>query len=167
MLRVFKKDPAHGERALLPRLEHYSIVRSYGVLEGEPAYLIMEYVPGHDANSRFFSLDERRKYGLDLLKALQHAHERGIVHSDVHGENFLISSSRGVLIDFGAAQSASPAMVAEDIRSAAELLYQMHTGYSWGDGGREDALTKELDAIVLCRGEDVRMKDLEAVLLNY
>lgn len=43
----------------------------------------------------------------DVAEALAGLHDRGIIHRDVYQENILISGSRGVLTDLGAARRAS------------------------------------------------------------
>ncbi|MFF5258509.1 serine/threonine-protein kinase [Actinomadura viridis] len=93
------------------RLNHPGVVTVHDVLEeaGRP-WIVMELV---QARSLQDVLDEegvlahRRaaEIGLQMLGALRHAHEKGILHRDIKPSNVLITDSgRVVLTDFGIAQ---------------------------------------------------------------
>jgi serine/threonine-protein kinase len=98
-----------AEARLLARLNHPHIVRVYELLAaGEDVLLVMEYVPGTDLRQL---LAERRiapavalGYLEQLAGALDHAHERGVIHRDVKPANVMVRPD-GVLKlgDFGVA----------------------------------------------------------------
>jgi eukaryotic-like serine/threonine-protein kinase len=93
------------------RLNHPNIVQVYDFgAEGELAYIVMEHIQGRelkdyfDANERF---DLRRAFGLmiELLDALEFAHEAGIIHRDIKPGNVMVDGGgRAKLTDFGVAR---------------------------------------------------------------
>ena len=108
------------------RLNHRNIIQVYDFgAEGELAYIVMEFVKGRelkdyfDANERF---DLRTALGLmiELLDALEFAHEAGIVHRDVKPANMMIDGAgHAKLADFGVARVADPGDQAEATRAGA------------------------------------------------
>jgi eukaryotic-like serine/threonine-protein kinase len=97
------------------RLNHRNIVQVYDFgAEGELAYIVMEHIQGKelkdffDANERF---DVRKIFTLmiELLDALEFAHEAGIVHRDIKPGNVMIDAAGHVkLTDFGVARVNDP-----------------------------------------------------------
>jgi serine/threonine protein kinase len=95
------------EARILARLSHPNLARVYDFSdEGERPYLVMEMVPGET----LASLLERGepvdcdRLARELLEALSHIHEFGILHRDVKPANIIIEpSGNAKLIDFGIA----------------------------------------------------------------
>ncbi|MDL4814521.1 serine/threonine-protein kinase [Actinomadura opuntiae] len=92
------------------RLNHPGVVTVHDVVEesGRP-WIVMELVlaPSLQDLMDRGPLEHRRvaEIGLQMLGALRHAHEKGILHRDVKPSNVLITDSgRVVLTDFGIAQ---------------------------------------------------------------
>ncbi len=142
-------------------LSHENIVRSYDVGEdGDVSYIVLEYVGGRTLKE--IIKDEGPlppkvavNYACQVLDALSHAHERGIIHRDVKPQNVIITPrGKAKLTDFGIARDAgattrtfqganvigsvhyiSPeqargdnATAGSDIYSCAIMLYEMLTG---------------------------------------
>ncbi|MCA9550627.1 MAG: serine/threonine protein kinase, partial [Myxococcales bacterium] len=103
----------HREAVAVARLRHPGIVEihDYSGPDAEDAYIVCELIEGHTLRAL---VDE---HGVpphpelavlviaELVRALRHAHEQGIVHRDVKPENVMITPSGLLkLMDFGIAQ---------------------------------------------------------------
>jgi hypothetical protein len=112
-------DRAAREAQATARLAHPAIVALYEACAlGEAFYLISELVPGPTLGAliRAGEVDDTQalQIGLDLLDALEHAHERGVVHRDIKPQNVLVPAERdprrpgpaAKLTDFGGASIA-------------------------------------------------------------
>ncbi len=110
------RDYFRREIAVLQSLRHPNIVAYYGVVEDDDSFhLVMEYVDGPNARDwvaglgRPLELPVAARVGVQLLMALDHAHNRGFVHRDVKPSNLLISGPADRptvrLTDFGLAKS--------------------------------------------------------------
>lgn len=99
------------EAQAVGRLAHPHIVtlHDFGV-EGEIAYIVMEFIRGRELASHFeagdyFDLPEAVRIMGELLDALAYAHSNGIVHRDIKPANVMIDESGRVkLTDFGVAR---------------------------------------------------------------
>ena len=99
----------------LAELDHPSIVgwRDHGAFHGRP-YLVMEYVEGTELRVYIDKLHRRppaeryarcRAIGVEICGALNHLHERGLVHRDIKPTNVLMADDgRVVLSDLGVVQ---------------------------------------------------------------
>src|SRR5690606_37813654 len=92
------------------RLNHSGVVTVHdGVGESGRPWIVMELVIAPSLQDLLDRgpMEHRRvaEIGLQMLDALRHAHEKGILHRDVKPSNVLITDSgRVVLTDFGIAQ---------------------------------------------------------------
>lgn len=110
----------YAEGRAAAQLNHPNIVQAYDVgRAGEYHYFIMEFVDGQTV---FDDIVKNRRYGekeaveivIQVATALQHAHERGIIHRDVKPKNIMLTKS-GVakLADMGLARAVSDKEAAE------------------------------------------------------
>ena len=99
------------ERDILASLEHPHIARLYdaGVHRQGLPYLAMEYVQGAPltdwCDSHRLGIPERLELFLQVLDAVQYAHEKKVIHRDLKPSNILVTESGQVrLLDFGVAR---------------------------------------------------------------
>jgi Tol biopolymer transport system component len=68
-------------------------------------FLVMEYLEGETLKRRLLRgplpLGDVFRYGSELAGALDHAHRRGIVHSDIKPSNVMLTKTGAMLLDFG------------------------------------------------------------------
>ncbi|MEV5980049.1 serine/threonine-protein kinase [Streptomyces sp. NPDC052114] len=92
------------------RLDHPAVVNVHDVAveEGQP-WIVMELVQGRSLGAALqegtLGAREAARVGLDVLNALDAAHQAGILHRDVKPDNVMLGQhDRVVLTDFGIAQ---------------------------------------------------------------
>ena len=101
------------EIATLATLEHPAIARLYAAGEASVGdalvpWLAMEYVPGMDllayAQANGLALAARLNLLIAIAHAVQHAHERGVIHRDLKPGNILVDGTgQPRILDFGVA----------------------------------------------------------------
>lgn len=99
----------------IARMEHPNIAQilDAGKSAGGHSYLVMELVHGIPfdkyCDTHKLTINERLSLMLPVCKAIQHAHQKGIIHRDLKHSNVLISEVDGEpvpkVIDFGLAKS--------------------------------------------------------------
>lgn len=109
-----ERDTVHArmrrEASSAARIDHPSVVTMHDVVvEDSKPWIVMELVRGQSLADRLQegTLDPREaaRIGLDVLNALNAAHEAGVLHRDVKPDNVLLGrADRVVLSDFGIAQ---------------------------------------------------------------
>ena len=99
------------EARLLSDLCHPNITQLFDMVQSETElYLVLEYVTGPNlaellARKAKLAPETAAIIGAAVARALEHSHDRGIVHRDVKPANILLSLRGEVkLIDFGIAQ---------------------------------------------------------------
>jgi WD40 repeat protein/predicted Ser/Thr protein kinase len=100
------------EVQILGRLHHPGIAQVYdaGVAEGGQPYFAMELITGVplDRYAREHALDSRGRLELiaKVCDAVQHAHEKGVIHRDLKPGNILVEESgQPKVLDFGVARA--------------------------------------------------------------
>jgi serine/threonine-protein kinase PpkA len=109
------EDPIAAERFIreartAARLEHRHIVgvHDVGKHESQP-YLSMEYMPGDSIAGGAMQPAEALQVVREIALALDHAHQKGVVHRDVKPENILRRNDGScALADFGIARTTEP-----------------------------------------------------------
>ncbi len=100
-----------AEIETLRKLNHPNIVQIFGFgQDGEHLFYSMEFVAGSSleeqlGRGRVFSWREVSQFGIDVARALRHAHDRGVIHRDIKPGNLLLNEEGGLkLSDFGIAR---------------------------------------------------------------
>lgn len=167
-VKVFHKDLAEDgsfsarferEVKAVATLHHPHIVPILDCgIEGGAPYIVMEYLEGTTLEARLEALASSRalmplrevgRICVAVARALDHAHQRGIVHGDVKPANVMLTTQGGVMLtDFGIAaivgtagpMIGTPAYMApeqgrgepgderSDIYALGVILYEMVTG---------------------------------------
>lgn len=102
-----------NESKAIALLSHPNIVKIYDVSFGDRVqFIVMEYVPGITLKEYIqqqgkVGWKETVHFTVQILRALQHAHDNGIVHRDVKPQNVMLLQDGTVkVMDFGIARFA-------------------------------------------------------------
>ncbi|MGD9692802.1 MAG: protein kinase [Phycisphaerales bacterium] len=127
MLRRFER-----EAETLGRLQHPGIAQVYeaGMAEtvvGSLPFIAMEYVDGEPlttyVETRAMGVRERIELMARVCEAVQHAHQRGVIHRDLKPGNILVEEGgRPKILDFGIARAAAQDEQATTLLTDAGLL---------------------------------------------
>lgn len=123
--KKFSSNPQFIERFFAEgraaaQLNHPNIVQAFDVgNEGDLYYFVMEYVEGrsvHDdiVTHKRYKEGEAIDIAIQVAEALEHAHNRGLIHRDVKPKNIMITKEGVVkLADMGLARAMSDVEAAE------------------------------------------------------
>ncbi|MEO7457974.1 MAG: protein kinase [Gemmatimonadaceae bacterium] len=97
---------------------------------GDLPYYTMPYVEGQSLRSRIATSGAQPLTAVvnilrDIARALDYAHEHGVIHRDIKPENILLSGAAAVVTDFGIAKAISasrPAMGSATLTSAGVVI---------------------------------------------
>ena len=140
-----KKQVEHtkSERKILMEINHPFIVRlRYAFQSEDKLYLVTDYYNGgslfyHLRKSRCFPENRARFYAAELMLAIEHLHQHGIIYRDLKLENILMDHQGHIaLTDFGLSKENVVSVFAEQLKTfcgtaeyiAPELLKGMRYG---------------------------------------
>ncbi|MBR7071705.1 MAG: Stk1 family PASTA domain-containing Ser/Thr kinase [Clostridia bacterium] len=102
-----------NESKAIAMLSHPNIVKVYDVSFGDLIqYIVMEYIEGINLKEFIESQGSLRwkdavHFAIQILKGLQHAHDKGIVHRDIKPQNIMVLKDGAIKVtDFGIARFA-------------------------------------------------------------
>ncbi|MFT3692530.1 MAG: serine/threonine-protein kinase [Kofleriaceae bacterium] len=199
ILPELARDPEFAARFIAEakvavKLSHANVVQvfDFGRI-GDALFIAMEYVDGLDLALliRKFK-DEKRQIPLpaafhiaiEIIRALDFAHQHGVVHRDVSPSNILISRAGEVKIgDFGIAVAAAPHKAGgpgirkvmgkwrymspeqtrgdtldtrSDLFSAASVLFELFTAEKLFPGDEAEDIIKNIESMPIPRASSVR-----------
>ncbi len=110
------------------QLQHPHILPLHDSGEAEGfLYYVMPYVEGHSLRERLaregeLPVHEAVRVLKEVVDALAHAHERGVVHRDIKPDNVMLSGRHAMVTDFGVAKAVSEATGREKLTTAGVAL---------------------------------------------
>src|SRR5262245_58861517 len=121
-----------AERQALALMDHPNIAKVHdgGMTDEGRPYFVMEYVKGmpiteYCDNSRL-SIQDRLKLFVPVCQAVQHAHQKGVIHRDLKPNNILVCLYDGnpvpKVIDFGLAKAISQPLTENTLYTAHGLM---------------------------------------------
>ncbi len=121
-IKILKKEYAENEDFLrrfrneskaIAVLSHPNIVKIYDVgFSDSLQYIVMEYIEGitlkeYIEEEKVLTWKDTVHFVIQILRALQHAHDKGIVHRDIKPQNIMMFSDGTIkVMDFGIAKFA-------------------------------------------------------------
>ncbi|NVB81277.1 MAG: serine/threonine protein kinase [Kofleriaceae bacterium] len=183
-----------AEAKVAVRLSHANVVQvfDFGRI-GESLFIAMEYVDGLDLalllrkfkdEGRQVPLPAALHIAIEIIRALDFAHQHNVVHRDVSPSNILISRAGEVkMADFGIAVAASPHRAGgpgprkvmgkwrymspeqtrgdtldtrSDMFSAASVMFELFTGQKLFPGDEAEDIIKNIETMPIPKANSIR-----------
>src|SRR2546425_2320160 len=115
------------------KLKSANVVHIYEIGELEEHHLIaMEYVEGEPLSKKIgarpMEVPEIIRTGIQIARALDEAHSKGVTHRDIKPQNIIVTSNAEVkVLDFGLAKLSSLPAPAADLTPNSELATKVKT----------------------------------------
>ena len=138
-VKILKDDVAKDEQSVkrfineskaVSMLSHPNIVNIYDVsMKGAEKYIVMEYIDGitlknYMTRKGTLTLREIIGYTEQILRALEHAHAKGIVHRDIKPQNIMLLKNGIVKVtDFGIAKLPNAETVTMTDKAIGTVFY--------------------------------------------
>jgi serine/threonine protein kinase/WD40 repeat protein len=116
------------ERQALAMMDHPNIAKVYdaGATENGRPYFVMELVQGvpitEYCDECNLATDERLALFISVCQAVQHAHQKGVIHRDIKPTNVLVAMQDGrpapKIIDFGVAKAIDQQLTEQTLLTA-------------------------------------------------
>lgn len=125
------EDRVLREAQAAAKLSHHHILSVYEMIrEPDRTLLFTEYVQGETLRQRYRDQTLRDidilEIGIQMCRALEHAHKRGVVHRDIKPENIMLVEGDAIdvrLMDFGVAMLEDRASITVDGDLVGTLAY--------------------------------------------
>jgi len=125
------EDRVVREAQAAAKLSHPHILTVYEMIrQPDRTFLLTEYIQGKTLRELYreqvLSDAEILEAGVQLCRALEHAHKRGVVHRDIKPENIMLVDGDAIdvrLMDFGVAQLEDRASITMDGDLVGTLAY--------------------------------------------
>src|SRR5690242_7477839 len=106
--RVRRRLIREARHASLLAHPHICGIHDVGEADGLP-FIVMEYISGRSLSAiirdHLPPLSIALKYAADVAAALEHAHERGVIHRDLKSANIVVNENdSAIVLDFGLAR---------------------------------------------------------------
>ena len=113
-----------AERQVLAMFDHPNVTKVYdgGLTNQGLPYFVMEHVRGQPitqfCDHHSLGIEQRLRIFIDVCRAFEHAHQRGVIHRDIKPSNILVSLDDDnpvpKVIDFGIAKALGEATFEQD-----------------------------------------------------
>ncbi len=181
-VKVVEHTADVGDRVLreahaAAKLSHPHILTVYEMVrEADRTILFAEYIQGRTLREHFRDQTlgdaDVLEIGLQLSRALEHAHRRGVVHRDIKPENIMLTDGDVIdvrLMDFGVAQLEDRASITLDGDLVGTLAYMSP---EQGEGKNVDSRSDVYSlALTLHEGftsrDPAKAKRLQALLRDF
>ncbi len=120
-----------NESRAISMLDHENIIKVYDMsLSGELKYIVMELAEGmtlkeymQERHSKL-TIEESISFIEQILLALEHAHERGVIHRDVKPHNMIVSKDGKLKVtDFGIARAPGSDTISMSDKALGTVYY--------------------------------------------